>query len=310
MLAGGRASALRPWQLQPQPPRRRLGPRVHRQHRMAGPGGGGAAAAAAAGAAPGAASPDPARRPRLSPFGAALVAGCAALAASGAVPRHDLAFSAAWPAYLWAANRWRFAGNAALQRRPPGALVPEPWVRRCVAGPCAWLDRALRRPGAAAPMGAAPAPARPRRLPRHPRRPARAPRPAPRPRAPPRSYAGFAALLALVLPTAACAAGRGDAAVLAAVAPHLYLTVAQVVCETFTGGGATAALPRMLVPVGFNTYRMWTLAAWVSAAAASGLGPWHVALAAANLVFWAYNLFGFLLLNMLPRYLDPAKCAV
>lgn len=30
-------------------------------------------------------------------------------------------------------------------------------------------------------------------------------------------------------------------------------------------------------------------------------------MAAANLLLWCFNLFGFLLLVMLPQYLDPAK---
>jgi hypothetical protein len=98
--------------------------------------------------------------------------------------------------------------------------------------------------------------------------------------------------------------------VLAALGPHLFLTAAQVVCEFFTGSGTTATLPRMLVPIGFNTFRMWTLWTWCGAVAASGLGPWHMALAVINLGFWAYNLFIFLLLKMLPAYLDTKKCAV
>lgn len=189
--------------------------------------------------------------PPVNAFSVSLVLGCVSLAASGAVPHHDLAFSLAWPAYLWAVNRWRFRRNAALQQRPPGPLVAKAWVR---------------------------------------------------------SYAACAAVLALLLPSATCLACRSDAAVLRALGPHLYLTSAQVVCEFFTGDGHTAALPRMLVPIGFNAYRMCALAAWCGAAAA-GLGPWHLGLAAANLALWAYNLFGFLLLDMLPRYLDPAKCA-
>lgn len=124
-------------------------------------------------------------------------------------------------------------------------------------------------------------------------------------------YAAFAGVLGLLVPAAACAfaASSSHPAALAAAAPHLYLTCAQVLCECFSSGSTTAALPRMLVPIGFNTYRMGTLITWVAAASAAGLGPAHVALAGANLVFWAYNLFGFLLPNMLPRYLDPKKCA-
>lgn len=100
--------------------------------------------------------------------------------------------------------------------------------------------------------------------------------------------------------------------VLTTLAPHLYLTCAQVLCEGVSYRPTTAMLPRMLVPIGFNTYRMWTLMSWCAAAAAAagGLGLWHVVLAVGNLVFWAYNLFVFLLLTMLPTYLDPHKCEV
>ena len=137
------------------------------------------------------------------------------------------------------------------------------------------------------------------------------PKPPPHPpERPARSYAAFAGLLALLIPAAVCLLNLGNAAVLSAVGPHLYLTSAQVVCEFFTGGGTTAALPRMLVPIGFNAYRMWVLWAWCGAAVAAGLGPLHLGLALANLGFWGYNLLGFLLLKMLPMYLDPRKCAI
>lgn len=193
-----------------------------------------------------------ARRP-LNPFSITLAAGCAALAASGAVPPHDVTFSLAWPAYLAAVNAWRFDSNSALTDAPPHPLVPGPWVPK---------------------------------------------------------YAAAAALLALLIPAAVCILNRGSAAVLAAVGPHLYLTAAQVVCEFFLSGPATAMLPRMLVPLGFNTYRMWTLVAWCGAVLSQGRGPWHLALAVSNLAFWSFNLFVFLLLKMLPLYLDPRKCAV
>jgi hypothetical protein len=88
----------------------------------------------------------------------------------------------------------------------------------------------------------------------------------------------------------------------------------QVRCEFLSSssltGNATALLPRLLVPIGFNTYRMWVLVRWCTAAVAAGFGPWHVALAVLNLGFWVYNLFVFLLLKVVPYYIEPQRCAV
>lgn len=200
----------------------------------------------------------------VNPFSVSLAAGCAALAAAGAVPRKDVAFSVAWPLYVFAINTWRFSQNASHRGRPSPRLVSDGWVPK---------------------------------------------------------YAALAGLLAILIPGAVCiyaaatgAVGGGGApaaAVLQALGPHLFLTAAQVVCESLTSGPSTAMLPRMLVPIGFNTYRLWALWDWCRAAAGPPrLGPWHLALAAANLALWSFNLFGFLLLRMVPLYLDPQKCQV
>jgi hypothetical protein len=66
---------------------------------------------------------------------------------------------------------------------------------------------------------------------------------------------------------------------------------------------------RILVPIGFNTYRLKPLLAWVTGAIASSspTPSWHcfgVLLAVVNLAMWAYNLFIFLLLRTLPVYFD------
>jgi hypothetical protein len=125
-----------------------------------------------------------------------------------------------------------------------------------------------------------------------------------------RKYAAAAGVLALLLPALVCLLHRNDAAVLALIGPHLYLTTAQVLCESFSSSSSMAMLPRMLVPIGFNTFRLWTLWTWCTQAYTGQAPMWHVCLAVANLLFWTYNLFVFLLLNMLPRYLDAAACAV
>jgi hypothetical protein len=192
------------------------------------------------------------------------------------VPVHDVAFSLAWPAYLAAANALRFSSNASHKGQPPGALFPAAWVKY---------------------------------------------------------YAGAAAVLALLLPAGVCihAAFTGSSSsssltgllavdncvassqVLCILGPHLYLTAMQVLCESLSSssvtGNSTALLPRLLVPIGFNTYRMWVLVRWCASAVAAGLAPWHVGLAILNLGFWAYNLFVFLLLRVVPYYLDPRRCA-
>eukprot|EP00879_Flechtneria_rotunda_P004367 GHRR01004618.1.p1 GENE.GHRR01004618.1~~GHRR01004618.1.p1 ORF type:complete len:229 (+),score=48.65 GHRR01004618.1:229-915(+) len=188
----------------------------------------------------------------LNPMTMGLTAGCLALVKTGAVPPQDVAFSIAWPAYIFGSNWLRFRNNASMQGRPPGPLVTDAWVK---------------------------------------------------------TYAAGAGVLALIIPAAVCIIQRDNPAVLQAVGPHLFLTSTQVICEYLTSGANVAMLPRMLVPIGFNTYRMWTLVTWCSAILPAGLGPWHQALAVLNLLFWAYNLFGFLLLNMVPRYLDAQKCA-
>lgn len=126
-------------------------------------------------------------------------------------------------------------------------------------------------------------------------------------------YAAFAGLIALLIPAVLCTVGAlhdgKESQIVIILGPHLYLTAAQVVCEFFSSGSNVAMLPRMLVPIGFNTYRMWTLCIWCNGAAAAGLGPSHMLLAYGNLAFWAYNLFVFLLLKMVPLYLNPEKAA-
>jgi hypothetical protein len=71
---------------------------------------------------------------------------------------------------------------------------------------------------------------------------------------------------------------------------------------------------RILVPIGFNAYRLISLMNWTKEAIAmyvssssttSSLGyELALALAIINTVMWFYNLFGFLLLRVLPVYFD------
>jgi hypothetical protein len=203
------------------------------------------------------------------------------LLVAGVIPAHDIVFSIAWPAYLAAANIVRFRSNTSHKQQAPGPLYPAAWVKM---------------------------------------------------------YAGAAAILALLLPGLICVHAAMNAKfassssssrvsgcddnniigcvsnsqVLIILGPHLYLTAMQVLCEFLSSssvtGNRTALLPRLLVPIGFNTYRMWVFMRWCVAAVAAGLGPWQVGLAFLNLGFWAYNLFVFLLLRVVPYYLDPQRC--
>ena len=108
-------------------------------------------------------------------------------------------------------------------------------------------------------------------------------------------------------------------AIARAAAPHLFLTAVQCAVEALTAHSCFAALLRLAVPIGFNTYRlstlqMWCAAAFASARASSGgaaLWAWPaLGLALANAALWTYNLFVFLLLRVAPQYIDAGRFPV
>ena len=87
------------------------------------------------------------------------------------------------------------------------------------------------------------------------------------------------------------------------------LLFVQVAMETLTS--KFHDIPRFLVPVGFNIFRMKSLLEWVS------VSYYHITdepsntllyvgfvLAIANTIIWAYTAFVFLLLRVLPEYFD------
>ena len=106
-------------------------------------------------------------------------------------------------------------------------------------------------------------------------------------------------------------------AVSAAAAPHLLLTLVQCACEALTRSSSVHALVRLLIPIGFNAYRMGVLVAWSRAAVGMWCAkPWYVVqpwylvaliLAFTNFVMWTYNLFVFLLWRTVPQYLDQTE---
>lgn len=94
-----------------------------------------------------------------------------------------------------------------------------------------------------------------------------------------------------------------------AAAPHLYLTMCQIVMETVARSPSFYPLTALMVPIGFNAYRLislktWLLTAWRSFGTGQVWETLGLALAFANTVIWTYNLFVFLLLRTLPQYIN------
>ncbi|CAN6300217.1 unnamed protein product [Urochloa humidicola] len=104
----------------------------------------------------------------------------------------------------------------------------------------------------------------------------------------------------------------GDTAGVAAAAPHAFLLSAQVFFEGIAAAWpGTFSLPvTAAVPVMFNARRMFTASEWLREELQERGPPvaaWRVvagrAIAAANLAFWGFNLFAFLLPFYLPKVL-------
>ncbi|PKA62749.1 hypothetical protein AXF42_Ash018957 [Apostasia shenzhenica] len=129
------------------------------------------------------------------------------------------------------------------------------------------------------------------------------------------AYVAVAALLGLLLPIAYILEGvlEGDKEGVKAAAPHVFLLASQVFMEGVTHSPRFSLPVRAFVPVLYNSRRMFTIADWLrdelgkEAAAAGGSTVRLLAgrgLATANLIFWAFNLFAFLLPVYLPRALS------
>ncbi|XP_074559054.1 uncharacterized protein LOC141814995 [Curcuma longa] len=122
-------------------------------------------------------------------------------------------------------------------------------------------------------------------------------------------YISFAAILGLLLPLLHildCASG-GDKGGAAAAAPHLFLLCIQVFFEGFTFSRGFSLPMFAFVPILYNSKRLVTIFWWVASEFERAEGGRRMvagrALAVANSILWAYNLFGFLLPVYLPRVL-------
>lgn len=125
-------------------------------------------------------------------------------------------------------------------------------------------------------------------------------------------YVAAAAVIGLFLPIAYIFEGvfEGDKEGIKAAAPHVFLLASQVFMEGVSFSGGFSLPIRVFVPVFYNSRRIFTIVEWVRSEISKAHGTEggslrrvYVgrALAVANMAFWCFNLFGFLLPVFLPK---------
>lgn len=125
-------------------------------------------------------------------------------------------------------------------------------------------------------------------------------------------YVLIGAIIGLYAPIAYILEGifEGDKEGIKAAAPHVFLLASQVFMEGVAFSGRFSTPIRAFVPVFYNSRRIFTIVDWLR----SEIYKIHEehsgsdrrvyvgrALAVANMAFWCFNLFGFLLPVYLPR---------
>lgn len=126
------------------------------------------------------------------------------------------------------------------------------------------------------------------------------------------AYVAAGALVGLLLPIAYILHGviEGDKEGIKAAAPHVFLLASQVFMEGVTFTRQFSLPMRVFVPVFYNGRRMFTIADWLRNEIAKAEEAEHGSamrvqvgrgLAVINLLFWGFNLFGFLLPVYFPR---------
>ncbi|KAI3757653.1 hypothetical protein L6452_05196 [Arctium lappa] len=135
-------------------------------------------------------------------------------------------------------------------------------------------------------------------------------------------YCFLGAVVGLFLPVAYIFEGilEGDKEGIKAATPHVFLLASQLFLEGVAFSDRFSLPMRVLVPVVYNSTRIFTVMEWVKSEVAkveagevSGSHRRLVmgrVLAVANMVYWSFNLLGFLLPVYLPRafkryYSDP-----
>ncbi|CAA2997366.1 uncharacterized protein LOC111373618 [Olea europaea subsp. europaea] len=125
-------------------------------------------------------------------------------------------------------------------------------------------------------------------------------------------YVFFGAVIGLFVPIAYILEGifEGDKEGIKAAAPHVFLLSSQVFMEGLSFSGNFSLPIRVFVPVFYNSRRIFTIVEWlrseiykVEAEYGGSSRRLYIgrALAIANMVFWCFNLFGFLLPVYLPK---------
>ncbi|TKY45211.1 hypothetical protein E2542_SST31498 [Spatholobus suberectus] len=127
-------------------------------------------------------------------------------------------------------------------------------------------------------------------------------------------YVFIGATIGLFTPIAYILEGvfEGDKEGIKAAAPHVFLLASQVFMEGVASSQRFSAPIRAFVPAFYNSRRIFTIVDWLRSEVykindeQSG-SAWRIyvgrALAMANMAFWCFNLFGFLLPVYLPKVL-------
>ncbi|KAF8413185.1 hypothetical protein HHK36_001161 [Tetracentron sinense] len=124
-------------------------------------------------------------------------------------------------------------------------------------------------------------------------------------------YVSIGGLIGLFLPIGYILQGifEGDKEGIKAAAPHLFLLCSQVFMEGLTFSNQFSVPIRVFVPVFYNSRRIFTIVEWLRSEIGKEFGGststrrlyFGRGLAIANMMFWCFNLFGFLLPVYLPR---------
>lgn len=127
-----------------------------------------------------------------------------------------------------------------------------------------------------------------------------------------RLYVLVGAIIGLLLPIAYILEGifEGDKEGIKAAAPHVFLLASQVFMEGVAFSDKFSTPIRVFVPVFYNSRRIFTIVDWLKTEFSKAEGDNGAsarrlylgrALALANMAFWCFNLFGFLLPVYLPK---------
>ncbi|TKY51319.1 hypothetical protein E2542_SST22830 [Spatholobus suberectus] len=123
-----------------------------------------------------------------------------------------------------------------------------------------------------------------------------------------RLYVLIGAIIGLYAPVAYILEGifEGDKEGIKAAAPHVFLLASQVFMEGVAFSGRFSTPIRAFVPVFYNSRRIFTIVDWLRAEVHKINGSDRRiyvgrTLAVANMAFWCFNLFGFLLPVYLPK---------